>query len=164
MSNALAAHFRTMMAYETWANERSLASLETVPPEMRTRPSFLRATQLLPHIFLARTLWLMRARAVPHEHPRDWFPSWPVDETRRQLSTVDAQWRDFLAPLTDADLSRPVPYTASEGRQYSSTVYDICTQVFNHGTYHRGQIARLVAESGGQRAATDFIIFTRTQS
>ena len=45
MSNALATHFRTMMAYETWANERSLASLETVPPEMRSRPPFLRATQ-----------------------------------------------------------------------------------------------------------------------
>jgi uncharacterized damage-inducible protein DinB len=159
----MTAHLQRMLAYESWANERALASLDTVPPEMRTRPSHLRAAQLVPHIMLARMVWLMRIRGVPYENPRDWFPSWPSEETRRQLSTLDAQWQGFLAGLGDADLARPVSYTSSEGVRYESSVWDICAHVFNHGTYHRGQVARLVAESGGQRASTDLVVFTRAQ-
>ncbi|MFO0830723.1 MAG: DinB family protein [Phycisphaerales bacterium] len=163
MNDPLTAHLQRMLAYETWANERAIASIETVPPELRTRPAYLRAVQLPPHIMLARMVWLLRIRATPYESPRDWFPSWPLDETRRQLSTVDSQWRDFLASLHDPDLTAAVHYTSAEGARYQSSTWDICTHVFNHATYHRGQVARLVAESGGQRAATDLIVFTRTQ-
>lgn len=161
MSAPLVAHFQRLLTYETWANDRVLASLESVPQEMRTRPPFMRAVQLLPHSTLARTVWLMRLRGLPYETPRDWFPSWDTHETRGQMSTVDAQWRDFLATLADDDLARVVVYSSSEGVRYEGTVHDICTHVFNHSTYHRGQVARLVAESGGQRASTDFIVFTR---
>jgi uncharacterized damage-inducible protein DinB len=47
--------------------------------------------------------------------------------------------------------------------QYASTIHEVLTHVFNHSTYHRGQIARIVHEQGGQRASTDFIAFSRKQ-
>ncbi len=163
MNNPQIAALLRLQAYETWANDRALASLDTVPVDMRTRPSFTRAAQLLPHSTLARTIWLMRLRGVKHEIPKEWFPNWTTEETRRQMSTVDAQWREFLGSLTDADTERVITYHSSEGVRYESSVHDICTHVFHHSAYHRGQVARLVSESGGQRASTDYIIFTRVQ-
>ncbi len=164
MPEPLVTHFQELLAYEVWANDRAMAAIQSVPTDARTKPPSVRATQLLPHITLARTIWLLRIQGEPYENPTDWFPSWPLDETRRQLVTVDAQWRAFLASLTDPDLARTISYTSSEGIRYESSVRHICTHVFNHSTYHRGQIARLVHESGGQRPSTDFIAFTRTRA
>lgn len=74
---------------------------------------------------------------------------------------VDDRWRGFLAPLTEQDLDREWTHTSSEGLGYVSLVADVISPVFNHSTYHRGEVARLLVESGGQRAATDQIVLTR---
>lgn len=156
-------HFLHLLEYEAWANERSLLSLRTVPEDAHTRAPYLRAVQLMPHIALARMVWLMRLREMPYESPPDWFPPWELEHTAVTLRSLDGQWRAFLSEQTEAGLDRAVHYTSSEGQHYRSVVADVVTHVFQHGSYHRGQLARLVHESGGQRAATDFIFFTRVQ-
>jgi uncharacterized damage-inducible protein DinB len=156
-------HFRTLHAFEVWVNARVLASLETVPATNRAALAFVRAAQLLPHNTLARQVWLWRIQERAYDNPKDWFPAWSVDETRARMADVDAQWTAYLAGLTDAELSRQSHYRSSEGVQYASTIHEVLTHVFNHSTYHRGQIARIVHEQGGQRASTDFIAFSRKQ-
>jgi uncharacterized damage-inducible protein DinB len=154
-------HFRTLHAFEVWANARVLASLDTVPTAQRTTPAYIRATQLLPHNTLARQVWLWRIQELAYDNPKDWFPAWTIDETRARMGDVDAQWVAYLSTLTDRELARESRYSSSEGVRYVSTIHEILTHVFNHSTYHRGQIARIVHEQGGQRAATDFIAFSR---
>jgi uncharacterized damage-inducible protein DinB len=158
---SLIAHFQQMLAYESWANERSVASLETVPAANRGEDKFTRACGLVPHNVIARRVWLMRIKGTPHENPKEWFPAWDVAQTRAQAAEVDGLWREFLAGLRDADLAAELQYTASDGSKFVSSVGDVLTHVFNHSTYHRGQIARIVHELGGQRASTDHIAFTR---
>jgi uncharacterized damage-inducible protein DinB len=161
LTNPLTEHFRRLHEYEVWANARALASLESVPPDRRALPAYVRATQLLPHNTLARKVWIWRVQGTPYDNPRDWFPAWTPEETRAALKEADDLWAAFLASLTDAHLSRDFQYSSSEGVRYASTLHEVLTHVLNHGTYHRGQLARLVHESGGQRAATDFIAFSR---
>lgn len=50
---------------------------------------------------------------------------------------------------------------STEGVKYESTVLDILTHVVNHSTYHRGQIASLIAATGTKPAVTDYIALTR---
>jgi uncharacterized damage-inducible protein DinB len=156
------ARFKKQLAAETWANELALRSVESVPEEQRMSGAYQRAEQLLPHCQQARGVWLARLKGEPHEMPRDWFPTWHSAEVRRACEDMDRAWAAYLDSLTDADLSREVRYTSSEGKVYSSLVEDILIHVFNHSTYHRGQIARLVTESGGDRAGTDYIVFGRS--
>jgi uncharacterized damage-inducible protein DinB len=153
--------FLKLLAYETWANERSLASLGTVATEHRSKAAYVRATQLLPHCALARMVWLFRLREASYENPADWFPSWSAEETLSQHRALDVQWREFLGSLGEGGLARTIRYASSEGVRYESAVEDVVTHAFNHSTYHRGQLARLVHECGGQRATTDFIFFSR---
>jgi uncharacterized damage-inducible protein DinB len=116
---------------------------------------------LIPHNIIARRTWLLRIRGTPHENPAEWFPAWSGEQTRAQAAEVDSLWREYLASLRDEDLAKHVRYTASDGSRFVSSVGDILTHVFNHSTYHRGQVARIVHALGGQRAATDHIAFTR---
>jgi len=169
MSNAMLDHWRGMLAYETWANERAIASLESVPESARTSPAWDRAVRLIPHNQLARQVWLWRLSATAYESPREWFPAMSPAETRRLCATVDALWGNFFEALAGEaargrdPLAREVRYTSSEGRAYVSRVDEIVAHVLNHSTYHRGQVARLVAECGGQRASTDLIAMTRRE-
>lgn len=153
--------YRQLQAYETEANRRVLESLATVPASSRSHPSYPRLMGLLPHNLLARQVWLWRINALPYQNPADWFPVLTIEETRTRSEEVDRPWAQYLGGLMDADLDRIVRYTSSEGMAYESRVEDILTHVFNHSTYHRGQIARLVTELGGKRAVTDYIAVTR---
>lgn len=154
-------HYRKMLAYETWANERTVASLETIPPAQRSGERYTRVCGLMPHNIIARRTWLLRVRGTPHENPREWFPAWDAAQTRAQAAEVDGLWSEFLAGLRESDLQEELRYTASDGTRYVSTIGEVLAHVFNHSTYHRGQAARIVHELGGQRASTDHIAFTR---
>jgi uncharacterized damage-inducible protein DinB len=158
---ATLAHYAHLLAYDTWANERAIASLESIPQASRTGDVYARAMGLVPHVLLARRVWLWRIRGEAYERVPDWFPMTSAAETRAMATEVDAAWQGFLAGLTLADLDREVGYTASSGDSFVSTIGEILDHVFNHGTYHRGQIARLVTELGGSRAETDLIGMTR---
>ncbi|MBS0195738.1 MAG: DinB family protein [Planctomycetes bacterium] len=160
-TNPGVARFQRQLAAETWADSLVLDSLLSVPEPARGSVAYDRAVRLLPHNVLARHIWLRRLNGEAHEAPKDWFPAWSIDETREKCKQADAVWSSYLAGLTDADLARECRYQNSEGKQFSSLVEDILIHVFNHSTYHRGQIARLVTECGGHRAGTDYIGHTR---
>lgn len=157
---ALIEHFRMMQAYETWGNAATLDAIDSVPPQSRTGTHFMRAIQVMAHNQVARSVWLARLEGRS-EKPSDWFPAWPVGDTRAKAGDLDARWTAYLAKLTDADLDRKIVYSSSEGIGYSSTIAEILAHVYNHSTYHRGQITRLVTEAGGRRATTDLIAMTR---
>ncbi|MDX2132205.1 MAG: DinB family protein [Planctomycetota bacterium] len=157
----LIGHFRRMLAYEAWANELAVASIESVPQANRRGEAWERLVGLLPHVALARQVWMWRIRRTPYQNPLDWFPGLTPQETRARLAEVDASWGAYIAGLREEDLEQECLYTSSEGVTYVSTVGEILTHVLNHSTYHRGQVARLVRECGGQRASTDFILMSR---
>lgn len=153
-------YFRGLLKYEGWANTATLDSMETVPPGQQSSTQAVRAHQVMAHNQLARSVWLARVQGRS-EAVADWFPAWTVAETRRRAADLDRAWEALLAGVTDADLARTVTYTSSEGKSYASRLDEVLTHVFNHSTYHRGQVARLVTEAGGRRASTDYIAMTR---
>ena len=161
MSADLPAHFLRLHDYERWATPRTLDALDTIPEPARSSPQAVRAAQVMAHVQLARRVWLARLNDRV-ERPADWFPAWPLPELRAAAAEIDRAWGDYLRVLTPTALAQTFEYASSDGQRFSNTVHDVLTHVFNHSTYHRGQVARLVHECGGQRPSTDFIFFART--
>jgi uncharacterized damage-inducible protein DinB len=149
--------YQRLLAYEAEANRRALDSLETVPDSARKSAAFARAMVLMPHMQLARFIWLARLEGRPYENPSDWFPFWTIEQTRLAEAEQNREWAEYLGGLSESDLTQTISYTTSEGEPRVRMIDDILTHVFNHSTYHRGQLARLVHECGGKRAVTDFI-------
>jgi uncharacterized damage-inducible protein DinB len=137
--------------FDGWANQETLRSLET----MKNLPE--RAVALIAHIAATQRVWLERALSLPQSMAV--WPHWPLPETAKELPTVLAEWTRLIA--TD-NLSRDFAYTNTKGQQFWNRLSDVALHVAFHGVYHRGQIAALVRQHGGEPAYTDFIQAVRT--
>ena len=121
-----------------------------------------RAVAIFCHIQAARRLWLNRIDAGATAAPEDGlFPIWDIRKAERQAHELDELWPKYIATLPGKELMQPIAYTSTEGVAYESALADILTHVVNHSTYHRGQIANLVAATGTKPEVTDFIALTR---
>lgn len=156
-------HFRTLLTYEREANARVIASLRSIPEPNRNSDTAKRARGIFGHVQNARHLWLSRLGGCK---PRAWvmFPDLPIDALDDDARVLDSLWQNYLAGLSDADLPRDIEYQSTDGSRFRSTIGEILTHVFNHSTYHRGQVAMLVTQSGGERASTDYIAVTRRKA
>jgi uncharacterized damage-inducible protein DinB len=122
-----------------------------------------RAVGVFAHIQGARRLWLSRVSTLTTFPPDGVFPAWSLDQARREAAEMDRLWVAFAHSLDDAALAREIAYTSTENVAYASTLADICTHVINHSSYHRGQIAMLVAQTGQRPGVTDYIALTRAR-
>jgi uncharacterized damage-inducible protein DinB len=161
MAQTLADRYRRWFEYEKDSHGKVMTSLESVPPERRSSAAFAKAVTLMAHLVAARRLWLFRF-GVAKEAPRDFFPEGvSLGELASQLNDVHALWTDYLSRLDDSALARVFTYQSLDSGRFRNTIEDILTQLFGHSWYHRGQIASLVRQAGGQPAVTDFVFWTR---
>lgn len=162
MSDHRLAHFKTMLAYERHATGAVVQSLLSVPASRRAEPGYLKASSVFGHIQQATYLWLVRMGQL-QARPFEMFPAWSPEQSAADAAASHAAMERLLAGLDGAGLERAVAYASLDGTAYRSSVAEILTHVFNHATYHRGQIALLVSGAGGERATTDFIAFSRVK-
>jgi len=155
------AHFQVMLRYESEANGRVIKSLDDVPPPGRGEPAFNKALGIFAHVQIARRVWLGRLNGTPIR-PDEWFPSWNPDRLRFEARDLDRLWTSYFERMDPGTLDAWLEYANSEGKRFASRVSEVLTHVFNHSTYHRGQVASLVTQCGGTRAVTDFVAVTRT--
>ena len=150
----LVSHFRTLLAWDAWANRETIRSLgEAADPG---------AVRLLAHLAASKRLWLNRIFEDPS--PVVVWPDLPLTDAGRALLAVDAEWETWLATLRPAALAPVVSYVNSKGEAWTSSVAQILTHVAAHAHYHRGQIAARVRAAGGEPAYTDFIHAVRTHA
>ena len=153
--------FRHLYEYEKDSHAKVYGSLAAVPEQLRSRPEFRKAVDLLAHILLARRLWLYRFGAAPIG-PAELFPqAVPIEDVAEMLRATESAWSDYLARLTAAEAAREFVYRSLEGDWYRNTTEQILTQLFGHSWYHRGQIAMLVRARGCEPAVTDYVFWTR---
>lgn len=143
-----------LFKYDDWANHETMQSVRA----MANPPA--KAIKLMAHIASAQRLWLERMKAIPQSLPV--WPEWTLEETEAELSKLKRDWRLFLGEKKDADLALRFQYTNTKGEHFSSPIGDTAMHLITHGVHHRGQIALLVREAGGEPAYTDFIHAARS--
>ena len=141
--------------YDIWANRLLFDAVEEGPDQVRTSA----VRDIVAHIVSAEWIWMER---LSGRNPSD-VPAW-VDEGDvpflRDLSgEVEKRRGTFLAGLDEAGVTREVEIRFLSGREEKAVVWRVLTHVFNHSTYHRGQLARAIRESGVTPPSTDLIFF-----
>lgn len=160
MDDGLIGRYRHWFEYEKDAHAKVLRSLESVPAERRSSPEFQRALQILGHMAAARRIWLSRLGVVPA--PAMLFPTnVTLDQVAAELQSVHDLWTTYLRGLDDTAIAEPREYQSLDAGRFRNSVEEILTQLFGHSWYHRGQIAMLVRQAGGEPAATDYIYWCR---
>lgn len=162
------ARFSRLLQYEREVTQSVIRSLRGAKSHVEREggaamsPALMRAVEIFAHVQAAKRIWLSRidAAATP---PEEVFPAgWSLDRCAEEAEALDEEWSRLMAALPHSGFDTDIEYTSTEGKRYTSTLADILTHVVNHGSYHRGQIARLVAECGVEPPVTDFIVWSRT--
>lgn len=141
--------------YNNWANA---LLLDVLVANSKSLPDS--CVSLFSHIVNAQSIWFSRINGhVPN------VGVWQVnnleickvllEESVQSLSHID---------LMESEEPQIIKYKNSSGDYYETSVSDILLHVFNHGTYHRAQIAKEMKNHDLAPVNTDYIQFVRLHS
>jgi uncharacterized damage-inducible protein DinB len=155
--------YRKFFQYEQDSHLKVLRALEAAPGKARGVARYQDAVDMMAHLIAARQIWLWRIGQFP-SRPEVMFPKGVLLSALKQdIDTIHEAWRNYLAALTDEELDRVVEFKMLDGREASSRVEDILTQLHGHSLYHRGQVSVWMKEAGATPAPTDYLIWVREQ-
>jgi uncharacterized damage-inducible protein DinB len=157
----------TLYGYNYWVNALILKTATQLTPEQYAAPAkvshgSLRGT--LVHCFGGELVWRLRCQegtSPPSLPGEDEIPSF--DSLVQRWKEEEANMRAFLASLRDADLTKIVSYTTTEGNSYENTLWHLLLHVVNHGTQHRAEAAIILTDYGFSPGDIDLVLFLRQQ-
>jgi len=142
--------------YNNWANSLLLAALMDNPAAL-SGPWI----SLFSHLVNAQSIWVSRINGSKPD-----VGVWQVHDLNicRQLLNESENSLSKMEYTEATAIATLIKYTTSTGDRYETSVADILLHVFNHGTYHRAQIAREMKLNGLNPIQTDYILFVRQQA
>ncbi|MFN8253331.1 MAG: DinB family protein [Ferruginibacter sp.] len=151
-------------AYNVWANKAMFDRMNKLPEEkiMQEIPgSFPSLYLTVKHMWRAEELWWQRLKLV--ENPvaqSDQFKG-SFAELCSQLARQNAVWKEWVDQAGLNQLAHVFAFVR-EKEQYKMLVHDMLLHLFNHGTYHRGQLVSMLRQLGEEKIpATDFVVYCR---
>jgi uncharacterized damage-inducible protein DinB len=152
--------------YNYWANNELANIMLGIDESLlfeNVVSSFPTVFETVEHIWQAEQVWMQRILGIaPNNKPE--FPSKNIKALLDSLMQIDNQWKDFLVNTTEEKLQEMVNYHSWQGLPFSTPTWQIVQHVFNHTTFHRGQLITMLRQLGiTSLTSTDFITYTRIQ-
>jgi uncharacterized damage-inducible protein DinB len=152
--------------YNAWANKRIIdATLKSgdgaIDKEIVSSFPSLKATVY--HTWSAEFIWLQRLQLAEH-------PVWKESEFDGTYEEACSDWQGVSAALIqfvqkqydDRALEHMLMYYDRKKSAHKMEVCYVLQHVFNHSTYHRGQMVTMLRHAGvTDIPGTDFITFVR---
>ena len=151
--------------YHLWATRRIADAIAEMPEDLHRQPvpsSFPGLLSTLLHMWDAEAVWWFRVNYLSGfvAPGKDFKGSW--GEASTGLMQQSAQWKAFLESKSEAELAADISYKNMKGEPFVSPLGEIILHLFNHGTYHRGQLVTMMRALGVTSApATDYIVWSR---
>ena len=156
-----AAYFRTLYTYNRWAHERVWNCIMQLDDEQFTRElgySFGSVRNQVVHVMNGDRRWLARIRG---EAPPDFlaFEAYPTRAAARERWTIiEDEVFAYVEKLDDAALLQEMDFDFPQrGGVKRNAVWQVLTQIINHGTDHRAQILGMLHQLGAPTVEQDFI-------
>jgi uncharacterized damage-inducible protein DinB len=146
---------RSMLAYNEWANLRTIKSLkESASPSAK-------GVRALAHLLVAEKTWLVRLLKGEDSTGADFWPASTLDECEALFDETRKDYSHLMGGMTEEKLGLTATYKNSKGVEYTTPYREILSHVFMHSAYHRGQVAMAVRAEGETPGYTDYIAFVR---
>ncbi len=147
--------------YNIWANNRLINNLQLLDNALLTKEiigsfSTIRAT--IKHIWFAETGWLSRLNEKGWEAQKVTTFSGINQLLFKEWQTTSLDFKKFVK---QSDLEKLIQFEHN-GMLFSIPSREIVHTVFNHGTYHRGQVVMMMRQLGiTDIVQTDYIEWVR---
>ena len=154
-------------AYNCWASQRIIDVLLTLPEEkqMAEVPSSLNSLyKTVLHMWDAESIWWQRMKMQERLVVQSENFMGNLQDAANGLLNQSKLWNDWVNNASDLSLEHVFQYYNNKKEYFKQPVYQMIQHVFNHGTYHRGQLINMLRQLGIEKLpATDFIIWARSQ-
>lgn len=151
-------------AYNLWANQqlaKLIDNLEEGLADKEIISSFCSVSLTLRHLRDVEWIWWQRLKLVETIFPLE-EKKQTVAEINKELISYSIQWKEWVDKSTVAAFEHEFLYRNSKKEQYKQPVYQMLLHLFNHQTYHRGQLVTILRQIGIYKIpATDFIEWSR---
>lgn len=153
---------RHLYDYHYWANKKLLTAAKQLTPDEFTRTvagSYGSVRNTLVHMLSAEWGWLDRCGGHPRGEKLNAENYPTLESVVAAWDAVEGYMREFLRPLTDADLARPVSFGFKPGEEHSKPAGHLLHHGANHAVHHRGQVALLIRMLGYTPGNFDLLFF-----
>lgn len=110
----------------------------------------------------AESIWWQRLKLQEKTE----FPSVSFSGSFSELAALivqqNKQWVTWINSVNEHGLQHEFIYSNSKKERFKQPVFQMLLHLFNHGTYHRGQIVTMLRQLGVEKIPqTDFLIWAR---
>jgi uncharacterized damage-inducible protein DinB len=152
-------------AYNIWANQKLLDIILDLPEEKQKQElpsSFKSLFGTALHMLDAESIWWQRMKL----NERIFRPSENYNGTMKDVADSllqqNKQWEDWVINASDMALEHVFQYFNVKKESFKQPIFQMLLHVFNHGTYHRGQLVNMLRQLGIEKIPqTDFIVWSR---
>jgi uncharacterized damage-inducible protein DinB len=110
----------------------------------------------------AETIWWKRLQLEENVPPPGAFEALPMDEVMARLPQQSAMTMKWVSTAREEKLAHVIAYRNSKRVEFKQPVFQILLQLFNHQTYHRGQLVCIFRQVAAVNIPnTDFINWSR---
>jgi uncharacterized damage-inducible protein DinB len=145
-------HITTLFEYEKWANGQILDALTQL------QETDEKSLDIMAHVLLVQMVWYSRIAGITD--PPVWAKK-TLDQCKEMYTVNNKILSPFITQLTDDSLKKDIEYKNTKGQKFTNTSAQILSHMFNHSTYHRGQIVERMKGKLPQMPVTDLIAFMR---
>jgi uncharacterized damage-inducible protein DinB len=154
-----------LSTFNVWANQVMLNAILQLPEEKQmaaTTSSFPSLYKTVLHMWDAQCIWWQRMKLQERINiPSETFVG-DMQELSSQLLRQSRQWNDWVIASHDHMLDHVFQYQNSKREQFKQPIFEMLIHLFNHDTYHRGQLVTMMRELGIEKIPqTDYIVWSR---
>ena len=151
--------------YNQWANQRLAEVANNLSDDAlhkEINSSFPSIYKTVLHLWDVENIWWQRIKLNEQQvWQSDTFKG-SVLELTHNLLAQSKQWKDWVDVSTESALQHEFIYRNSKKDQFKQPVYEMLLHLFNHQTFHRGQIITMLRHtSEGTLPNTELISFLR---
>ncbi|MBA4196256.1 MAG: hypothetical protein C0459_01755 [Chitinophaga sp.] len=153
--------------YNHWANKTLLNTVLALKEDEQHKPitsSFAGLYETWLHVLKAETIWWQRLNNLEKNELTSGTYKPTMHELADLLNKQDVLWSEYLIEMDEADFKKLFAYKNLKGEPFEQPLFEVLHHLFNHATYHRGQVVTMLRQSNVEKIpATDFVHWVRTK-
>jgi uncharacterized damage-inducible protein DinB len=144
-------YFIELAGYNIWANDIQCSWLQQLSDEQWNRhivSSFNSIQQTVLHIIAAENIWLQRLNKLENTV---WLQNSYTGTKAEHIAlwkSLSQQLKNFVTGMDENILNENLDFKRINGDAYSLKHYHVLAHIFNHSTYHRGQLVTMLRQAG----------------
>jgi uncharacterized damage-inducible protein DinB len=155
-------------AYNVWANQLIMQLVLALSYEQQQQvvpSSFPGVYKTMLHMLDAESIWWQRIKLAEKIDRPSVGKGLTAKEGVEGLLAQSATWQQWLDNASVAAVEHVMAYRNSKKEEFKQPVYQVLLHLFNHQTYHRGQLVTMLRQLGVDKIpSTDFIEWSRKKA